>query len=331
MQILVLSVGLLLLGGSGAQDAPSEDELLRRTILLEYPKALRELEAFYTTAAGEVLATERRPLSKKSPVTTTIYRFASCAPDMAMVAKRSSATSFDPGDDAETVVCCNKSYSFSLSKSPGKSEFAIRLLTKDREAIGARLQNRLDPYLKAPFELLLLPVRTIMEQPGFSIRSAAWRERDGKRLLSIDFDCPMEKNRQGGYEGTLLVAPAQKWALIEYELRFKKGDGLRVGAIEYEGAVDGFPVPKRVSHSGLKTADRTPIKVATFELKGVRFERLPEKEFTLSAFGLPEIDVVNRRRRGGAEYWLVGASLVALAIAGMFWIASARARRRQAA
>jgi hypothetical protein len=335
MTAVVLTLSLACLAQGNGQTGRPSDESLRNTVRLEYPKALRNLEAFYTRATGEVLATERRALSKNSPTTTWIRRFASVGTDLARVTVQRVVEGSDQEKWPAAVFCRNKSYSFILRKRPPRAEFALELLAKDendKRQVAGMLLNNLEVYLNAPFSFAYHSVRWAMERPKFSISSVAETARGGKRALSVHFDCPLDEAlRTGGYEGKLVVLPDEKWVVVQFEYRPKKKGNIHTGEIEYEGAFEGFPIPKRVTASWLEPGNQTPLLLSTYEFKNMRFEALPEKEFTLSAFGLPEVDAVTPRRTGALERWLFGAALVALSIAVMLWTASARVGRRDAA
>jgi hypothetical protein len=292
MTAVVLTLSLACLAQGNGQTGRPSDESLRNTVRLEYPKALRNLEAFYARATGEVLATERRPLSKNSSVTTRIHRFASAAPDVARVTVQRVVEGSDQDKWPAAVFCRNKGYSFILRKTPPRAEFALELLAKDendKRQVAAMLLSNLEAYLNAPFSVTYHSVRWLAERPEFSIRSVAETARGAERALSVDFDCPIESFRGGGYEGKLVVLPDKKWVVAQFEYRAKKRGNIHKGEIEYEGASGGFPIPKRVTHSHFEPGGRTPMLVNTYEFKNMRFEALPEKEFTLSAFGLPEV------------------------------------------
>lgn len=331
MTAMLFALGLACLSGPDGEAGRILDGPQRDTVRVEYGRALVDLEAFYTAASGEVLATERRPLSKELPATTTAFRFASLAPDTGRVTTWPVVETSDEHGVAQMVVCRNKSYSFLLRRAAGSAGFSLKSLVKDQKEVAGLMQNNLERYVSAPFSFEFHSIGSLLKQPKFSIRSVAEKVHDGRRALSIDFDCPIDNIRQGGYQGTFVVLPDQKWVLFQYEYWPKKGTALRTGEVEYEGTSGGFPIPKRVTHSILERASRTPHIVTTYDFKSIRFGRLPEKEFTLSAFGLPEIDVVSRPRTGAVEYWLFAAALGALAVAVILWRASARVRRRAAA
>jgi hypothetical protein len=331
MTPVLFAFGLVCVSVTDGQIGRPSNESLRDAVCLEYPRALKELEAYYTAVSGEVVATEKRPLSKNSPVTTMLYRFASVAPDLARVTARRVVQPFDEEKASATAICRNKDYSFILQKTPGRAEFALKSLAKGRDNdsdVAALLLNHLEVYRNAPFSLGYRTIRWLVEQPRFSICSVAEKERDGRRALSIEFDCPIDNYRQGGYEGKLVVLPDARWVAVQFEYRYKTGANLHTGEIEYEGASGGYPIPKRVTRSIFKPNNPMPFNVTTYEFSNMRFAHLPEKELTLSAFGLPEIGAVSPRRAGGVEYWLIGAALVALSMAAILWRASAMVRRR---
>ncbi len=143
-------------------------------------------------------------------------------------------------------------------------------------------------------------------------------------MLKIDFEYPSK--RGGRYEGSLLVSPEEKWTLYEY--RQTRGAGLRKGTISYEGSHSGFPIPKRVTHSAFKLAQQKLEQVETFDFQDIRFSDLPEREFTLAAFGFPDVlKPATTLRASHTGYWLVGLALLSLSVAIAFKVASTRLQK----
>jgi len=81
--------------------------------------------------------------------------------------------------------------------------------------------------------------------------------------------------------------------------------------IVYDATRGGVPLPRRISSSypGVAT-------IRTLDIENIEFGPLPESEFTLSAYGLPELDASHRPKRGNrlAVVLFLGA-FVALSIA----------------
>jgi hypothetical protein len=329
MSVVLFAVLLGYNFGSGSDTSAKSDEFLKKTVLAEYPKALKELEDFYGKARGLAELREENLHDPKKPIVKTrAYTFVSNRPEMARVSSESTVSLSGHQQTSQRVICYNKDYSFVLTKENGANDFSIRSLDKGKAAVSREMQQKLSLYLDAPFQLFIHPLRWIVEQPKFRVLSLARILRDGKPMISIEFDCPIDNNRQGGYAGKIIVSPNEKWALCQYEYKFKKGKGFRTGSVEYKGTFRGFPIPRHVVHATLELPERRPVSVAAFEFKDLHFDALSEKEFTLTAFGLPELlRVGNARRTSNAASWLIVAALIALAIAVVFKVAASRLRQ----
>ena len=130
------------------------------------------------------------------------------------------------------------------------------------------------------------------------------------------------------YDGWILVEPEKKWVLREYELGHRK-QVIR-GLVEYGDPQDGFPLPKRVVIKGFPRGSSEPTFIQIFTFEDLRFVDVPDGEFTLAAFGLPELGQPGRSRSRYANrtvFWLLGAALVSLVLAVALKYYSGTSRR----
>jgi len=129
-----------------------------------------------------------------------------------------------------------------------------------------------------------------------------------------------------------LASAREKWVLYEYEYRPKNGLAIRKGVIDYGEIQDGFPVPKRLVTSVFDTRKKALRAGTTYDFEEFRFVDLPEREFTLAAFGLPEGVLRPSRvaRTSQTGYWLLGLAFMALAGSVALKYASSRRRRTAA-
>ena len=87
--------------------------------------------------------------------------------------------------------------------------------------------------------------------------------------------------------------------------------GWRYGDIQ-----DGFPLPKRVVNEAIDTRSGKPIFRHEFTFEDLRLVDPPDREFTLAAFGLPELGKPRSSRHANRTvFWLLGAALASLVIA----------------
>jgi hypothetical protein len=339
-RIVIISV-LLVTPGDPARGEGNE-ELLKKRFLSEYPAAMEAWERRFSRAQGVVRLTEHRTSTyhdtrkedlSRSRVHT--YSFKYKLPDMASVVE---ALEKEGKVWVQHVRGYNKEYSFSLRKKEDAKEFSVQSLEAkgpDYPSIPIALRT----YLFSPYSAHV-PLKSIISRPSFSVQSVSPVSRDGKSLLKIVFDCPIDppKNARkgslptGGLEGTLLLSPEEKWVLYEYECRVKKGVARTYkGTVDYQLTSVGFPIPKRVTHhSSLNHPDVDRVDTLTYECQEFRFADEPDESFTLAAFGISE-DVVRPSTRASGSwlgYCLLGVALAALALAVCFKIASSRLLKR---
>lgn len=98
---------------------------------------------------------------------------------------------------------------------------------------------------------------------------------------------------RGIWKGWIEVAPDEDWAVHGYGSNHPTtGMKGRVHQIDYGEPRDGVPIPRRITVS-----NPMGTMIQTFEIERVEFGPIPEREFTLSAYGLPERDVTPARTR----------------------------------
>ena len=105
--------------------------------------------------------------------------------------------------------------------------------------------------------------------------------------------------------------PEYAWAVRRFEVLMNPdNDVKRSGSVEYSGMNDGRPIVKRV-------VDSNPMDYRVVEITEIKFDqKLNAGDFTLSAYGLPE---VNQKPGDGRaiplNYWLFGFGAIALVLA----------------
>ncbi len=241
----------------------------------------------------------------------------------------------------EIVYCYNKDYSFSLLKKDADSQYIIRSFDKNVDGepphqMKVQVNGSLYGYLDAPFSFSAAyqPLSHIISSDRLSIRRISEVRQDDENCLKVEVQFKMGMWKIAGgrpspdYDGWILVSPEKKWVVREYEL----GHSLQVlrGHVEYGGPQDGFPVPKRVVIRGFPRGSGEPnyIESATFE--DLRFVEVPDSEFTLAAFGLPELGQPGPSRSRYANrtvIWLLGAALASLVVAIVLKYYSGTSRR----
>ncbi len=239
------------------------------------------------------------------------------------------------------MYCYNKDYSFTLSKKDVYSQYIIRSFDKNVEGepphhLKVQVDGWLYEYLDAPFSFFAAyqPLSRIISSDGFSIERISEVPQDGENCLKLEVRLKegtwkIAKGRPSPeYDGWILVAPEKKWVLREYELGH--GSVALRGRVEYGDIQDGFPVPRRVVNQAIDRRSREPQNIYAFTFEDLRFVDVPDREFTLAAFGLPELGQPGPSRSrytNRTVFWLLGAALASLFVAIVLKYYSGTSRR----
>jgi hypothetical protein len=112
--------------------------------------------------------------------------------------------------------------------------------------------------------------------------------------------------------GWFVVCPADGWMLVKYDLGVKDRKSGKVsehnfgGLNEYTIADGGLPILRRAQLSIFQERH-------DFVINNLELGPISDDEFTLSAYGLPEIG--GRSRRNVAPYWYLGLGAAGLILA----------------
>ena len=149
-------------------------------------------------------------------------------------------------------------------------------------------------YLEAPWVVVAKPLATWIHEPGFTIRSVDRVEADGNAHVKLEFDyepagdAAQDTAVRGGW---ILLAPDEDWSVREYDLKLTWGR--LVARIGYGRDEAGNVVLRRVDQRWGEVGSRN---VACFDFHEYRHHDVPAEKFTLTAFGLPEIEVSNDQK-----------------------------------
>ncbi len=167
------------------------------------------------------------------------------------------------------------------------SRFSFAARMPDLAFIKDQMTTGLYSYLHAPFSLGGPSMSSLIANGGAVIQRVASVRRGDQTLMKIEFDFKKGANKRlRKLAGWVLVAPDQKWVLHEYE--FTDTTNVWGGHVEYAQPQDGFPVPKRVVATRSAPGQRQPTDIDSYEFNEIYFGDVPDGEFELAAFGLPD-------------------------------------------
>jgi hypothetical protein len=308
----------------------AHDDSLMKLVLSEHPRAITELKLRFERTSGSVRVEHTARRRSGGTPEKFLASFDLMAARAARVRLLPEA---GPNAGAAIVICRNSEYSFVLRRPMGAGEYAIRDLSAaaDAQRIDGAISRYLARGLEAPYRMDWIQLSAAYDTPGFSLRSVSRSSENGSGLLKLAFYLPTPtiKSSGGGQEGWLLVSPQEKWALRAYEFHPLSGTAVVAGTVEYGERQNGFPTPMRVVGSVRDTSKNAVTEAWTYDFEHFRFGDSPEREFTLTAFGLPEGAARPSRvaRSQGLGYWFLGSAAAALAIAVGLRIASSRLER----
>ena len=99
------------------------------------------------------------------------------------------------------------------------------------------------------------------------------------------------------------------------------------GSIEYGGMQAGVPVLRRFARTATKLGKL--LNTQTYDFEKLEFVDVPDRDFTLAAFDLPEVGRPAARRSGSPASWLIAFSLLALAAAVVLKVAASCAKGKK--
>ncbi len=286
------------------------EEDLKQQFLEQAPKAWEALEGFDSQLAGTFTKTESYKDGKK-PTKTTKNDFA--------VSGKMGRMRQEGGPDGEKVGAMNSQYFFTLRKA-SEPNYAVNIIepyvgdAKATEHAEGKIANSLHQYVFAPWYYDLKPLGYWLKQPGFKIDRATPVGRTGKNLVRVDFsyDPPAGiDSRLAVLPSWFLFDPSAYWSIQAYDIQ--KSWGNIIGNIEYGDRIDGFPVQKQIVEY-VRDKQGGELKVVV-DFNKLERKVVPESEFTLSAFGLPEPTFKSPVHRGFQIFLLaIACGIVAICL-----------------
>ncbi len=320
-------------------EARERDDSSGREFLRDYAIGLGKLERLFAEATGSAtLVTERADRAGTTSGMRRSLDFATKAPHMAKVIIREGTVLTYKSENRVgkrgVVFCYNRDYSFRLSKDAGATGYTVESFQDNTEgqapAEEKNMIHRLRVFLCAPYSLYLAPISRLLSDKDFVTRAVSRVDRDQRKMVKVDFELK-GRNQLPGYTGWMIVSPEEGWILHEYQYKLRGSGAAFRGVVEYGDSVKGARLPKRVEHRQ-NSADGRSFNKESAEFLGIEFNAVPDSEFGIEGFGLPDF----RRRqtwrlRGGYAPWMIGTSLLLMISAIVLRTAGTGVRAKRAA
>jgi hypothetical protein len=228
------------------------------------------------------------------------------------------------------VSGANSRYAFELGKKPSSVDWYLKYLIMDPSAkIAADGQRTIQDdvfYQIAPHFLLLNQtlIEALEDKKANTFKEARIVKRDHGDCVEIRYETRKKIGSvDGPHRGTIILNPDQCWCVLENRIQTRKTnkyDETQRWEFEMTDAAKQFPVLKRAKFvEGTRTPDGQTIEGITIaDYEFTEAVNPPDRDFTLSAFGLPEPEGVVWPRPFPWYLWFLAIGAVALG-AGWYW------------
>lgn len=282
MTIWILSFALHLPGF--ATDRIVEEQFLR-----EYPAAADRLDAMTRSVTGTGKVVSRRFDGTETRDEVSLSR----RPGYYLYVRTRPSVVSGTKLESTLVMCQTPTHWFRLTREAPTQPYSLDAL---KEGAYRTLEQQESFYVGRFVDLGKIEsvkVSDLIKMKGFRITGADEVDRGDERVVEIRFI--LANDEMPIRQGRLVLAPRWDWALMEYEIipESKEGGNLRLTrTMEYRRRDDSAIVPTKVTLidtlevQGEAKSDTT---VMTFE--DLNYSTPPERQFSLSAFNVPEISL----------------------------------------
>lgn len=312
----VLACVLLLLTGG---TLPGQEDV-RDKVSREYVPALEKLESEFAPLHGT--ARVRMRLTNGNIVNKTINFWLNPG------AKKIQVLTEDPeGPIRETIYCSTPDLAFVLDKKD--DAYVVRELASDRAGVDREIglqigfalfpSWRINPFSFVPIDGPLASIAEAIQTGAYRLASARSSMANEQEFVDIKYDYTIKRDSKTmAASDRLRVSPGEGWALhrMETDVRDSTTGTWREGitSIDIHYRPDSHPMRM----PDVVEVKRSAMELDRYELETIRFETTPDREFTTSYYGLPDLRATSGRgQRMGTASWLliVGAICLLLGIA----------------
>ncbi len=292
--------------------AHGDDAALRQRVETEFPLAMAKLEARYDSMHGRAIYHATRCPPGGKPCVEELLRLDfAFAPGLA----RLTTTNLKPDEVVnpkqkqalESVRGVNSQYGFVISRYQPGAAYVVRDIEADLRQARSIITSRHGSELQCGARFGFGKLSEIFAVKAFRLDSVAEVEgAAGSKQVLIRYastrDFKTLKPSAVFVDGWIVVAPDDGWIIREYGVVSTSNTGQAhatdLGTIEYSRSADGHLDPVRlVEHYCPGRIERAAPEPphdgsVSFELtfESVKYEALPEADFHLPAFGLPEAE-----------------------------------------
>ena len=234
----------------------------------------------------------------------------------------------------EQLHVINSRYAFSLRRKPSTDGWAISKISaksRGKDVFQDPPNEDVDLWSTIPinFALAYTTLGVIPVTPEFSLKRVSLETGRGGTSSRLSSSMPHPKINRGSLLrsagpcmirlviGSLLALMCNwRGQLVE------AGRGTRTVSYEYQDTADGYQIPRRIVVRGRSVLpDIRPDGIFEYENTydfDFREGDVPESDFTLSAFGLPEPTGMGLRKSSRWYLWFIAGGVICLGVVRVF-------------
>jgi len=157
------------------------------------------------------------------------------------------------------------------------------------------------------------PLDRLVASPTFRLIDAEEIEWKGTKAVKVAFERPDTRDVLRDFGPSYLICDtSQHWAILEYELKVGPTAVQHV-EMDFGEAINGFPIPKKMVRRSFGTQGVKSVRRIVFDIELLRTS-VPDSEFRLSHYGLPEPVFTKSSRRGWLWYLAGGIALITFGV-----------------
>jgi hypothetical protein len=201
------------------------------------------------------------------------------------------------GDTQGILYCVNKRYAFKLTRSDSTAPWVITKLDEppgdDYRLLTTRARQSTSWTVCRNLMLASVWLPDLIKARGFVLRSVNPATRAGRDLAEVEFDFRSEETADNPIRhGKLVLDPNNYWLPCSYEAtaQWPDAEGKVSSTIEYlmDATAKGpTPVPRRCVVRYISSEAKVDDDL-TYDLDVKTGNPVPESDFELAAFGLPD-------------------------------------------
>jgi hypothetical protein len=235
---------------------------------------------------------------------------------------------------AGKVWCETPKQAFALHQSVRDGPFVISGFEANAKKMGpirANVENQSDEFVCAAFQATSVTIEELFADPYFKAGSVSRTAQDEHELVEVVFE---RAGAPGGYlSGRIVLDRSLDWALREYELLVQDDPSWRstvsckIQCARWEPGAFIFPKQVlQVTQAGSPDGKQEIIREREVVFQEVKLNKVKDSQFTLAAFGLPDLSSPPRRSYYPLDSWFFWTCIfLAFASAGILWYKRRRA------